>query len=612
MPSPAEQVESVFNRAVSYAESAKTAAATYLTALQNAIYTPPTLSFTWSSLAAPTLSALPTVPTMPTISFTAPGSTPSQLALSEPGISIDDFVEAAPTLTMPTAPTVSYDVAPTVPDVGVVTVPLAPSIAAVTAPTMLTLNTITTPTIDLHDSWLAGLGTLPTLTLLEPTPYTYSRGSEYASTLLSTVKAKLLERLSGGSGLTPAVEQAIWDRARDRETRTAQGNVDQVLRSADTFGFQLPVGTVAAQLREAEQNYYDKLSEFSRDVSIKQADLEQANLKDTIDIGMKLESQLVDYSYKMEQLSFESAKQYAENALAVHNASVDKFKALLQGYQTYADTYKTIIEGQKAKVDIFRAQLEGEQTKANINTALVQQYKAQIEAGMALVEIYKAQVGGAQTLIQLEQTKINAAGERIRAYVAAVNAETAKVEAYKAGVQAEATKVTVYEAKVRAFAAKVGAQAERARAETSRYSALYQAKASEWEGYKAQVGAESERIKALGIQSSTQLDAFKASVSAITAQAETQSTVWRASMSQYEASQNISIQTAKINNDAIIMTNNARLDAAKTGAQIYAQLAASSYSMIHGSAGVQGSSQMGVSYSYSNDTSSTVSPIASI
>lgn len=604
MATPAEQVDAAFNRAIAYAANAQTATTSFLNALDAAIYTPPTLSLTWESIAAPTLPALPTEPTLPTIEYAAPASTPAVLAIAEPAIDIDDFAEADPVLTLPDAVVVSYGAVPTIPAVAAVTVPDAPTLDAVTAPTFLTLSTITTPTIDLNAAYLENLENIPTLTLLEPTPYSYALGAEYASSLLTTVKAVVEARLAGGTGLDAAVEQAIWDRARDRETRIAQGNIDQVLRTSDALGFQLPAGVVAAQTRDAEQAYFDKLSELSRDISIKQADLEQSNLKDSIAAGMELESKLIDYSYRMEQLAFESAKQYADNAIASYNAQVEKHQAVLEGYKTYALAYKTIIDGQLALVEVYKAQLQGEQTKANINTSLVAQYKASIEAGMAQVEIYRAQVGAAQTLIQLEQTKISAAGEQIRAYVAQINAETAKVEAYKATVQGELAQVEVYKAKVGAFSAKVGAQADKARAEVSRYSALYQAKAAEWDGYKAQVDAEGERIRALGLQSNSLLDGYRASLGAVTAEAEMHSSIWRASMAQYEAGQQITIQTAKINNDAVMMTNNARLDAAKAGAQVYAQLTASAYSMVNASASVSAGSSMSVGFSYSNDTES--------
>lgn len=49
--------------------------------------------------------------------------------------------------------------------------------------------------------------------------------------------------------------------------------------------------------------------------------------------------------------------------------------------------------------------------------------------------------------------------------------------------------------------------------------------------------------------------------------------------------------------------NNARLEAAKVGAQVYAQLTASAYGMAHASAGISSSAGFGINYSYSNDTS---------
>ena len=83
-------------------------------------------------------------------------------------------------------------------------------------------------------------------------------------------------------------------------------------------------------------------------------------------------------------------------------------------------------------------------------------------------------------------------------------------------------------------------------------------------------------------------------------------------MRQYEASQNIAVQAAKINGDFTIQANNARLDAAKAGTQVYAQLASSAYGMMHTSAGISGTASMSVGYSYGGDVSGTVSPVQSI
>lgn len=613
MASAAELVNNTFQLAQGYAQSAQQNLTSFADRLKNAIYTPPTLSVTWTTLGAPTLAAMPTAPAMPSISFDPGilGNAPSLFNEAAPNLAISDFTDVAPDLNLPTAPAISYGAIPAVPSIGTVAIPDAPTVTMPAVPTYVTINAVPFGGIDLHDEWLESLGDRPTLELVAPTPYSYSRGPEYASELLSKLKSVLDTRMSGGTGLDPAVEQAIWDRGRSRETQIALANQAEVMRTSESFGFPLPTGVLAAQLRDAQRDYYDKLSGLSRDIAIKQADLEQENLKSAIAAGMQLEQQLITYSYQMEQLSFEASKALADNAIQIHNAAIEQFKGLLQGYQTYASVYKTIIDGQLAKVEVFKAQLQGELAKAEINKVLVEQYKAQIEAGMSQVKIYEAQVGAAKTLVELEQAKIGAAGEQIRAYVAQVNAETSKVEAYKASVQAEATKIDIWKTKAQVYGIRVGAQAEHSRALISRYQALISAKTGEWEGYRARVLAESTRIEALGKQSGALLDGFRAETQALSAQAELQTKVWESNMKQYEAGVQVAMQAAKINNDAAIQTNNARMDAAKAGTQVFAQLTSSAYSMMHANAGISGSASMGVSYSYSGDVTGTVPAISS-
>jgi len=605
MPSANELVTESFAQANIYAHNAQEALTGFTNALNNAIYAPPTMSLNWTSISAPVVPSVDPLPDLPTVAFNVPSGQPTALTDTLPEIVIDDFAVTDPSLTFPTAPTMSIGTTPTIPAISTVTVPDAPTITTPDTPTYLALSTVTFSGIDIHADWLTQLESIPTLTLASPTPYSYVAGPEYASTLLTNLQATINTRLAGGTGLAPAVEQAIWDRARSREMQNSLANEAEITRASEALGFQLPAGVMAAQLREAQQDYYDKLSNLSRDIGIKQAELEQENLKSAISQGMELEGRLIDYSYKLEQLTFETAKAYADNAIQIYNASVEGYKALLNGYQTYAGAYKTIIEAELAKVEVYKAELSGEETKAKINNSLVEQYKAQIEASMSQVEIYKAQVNAAQTLVELEKAKIGAAGEQIKAYVAQVNAETAKVEAYKSGVQAEASKVDVFRAQTQAFSAKVGAQAEKARVEIARYSALTQSKSLEWDGWKAKIAGETARVQALGTQSNVLLDGYKAGASATEAQSTLNARVWESGIKQYEAGQQLAIQTAKINNDLAIQTNNARLDAAKAGAQVYAQLTSSAYSMIHASAGVSSSAGLSVGYSYSNDTTSS-------
>lgn len=611
MASAAELVNQSFTLAQNYAATAQTQLTSFANALQGSIGTAPTYSVAFTTPGQLTVQSVGDAPTW-SIDTVDPGNAPSPVTPDLPTIQIDDFNEAAPDIQFPTAPTLSYGSIPSIPSIGAVVVPDAPTLTDVALPTFLSLSTPTFGGIDLHSDYLDKLDNIPTLDLVAPTPYSYTAGPAYASELLNTLKAVLKERMAGGTGLPAAVEQAIWDRARSRETQVALANEAEIMRTSEALGFQLPTGVLAAQLREAQQNYYDKLSGLSRDVAIKQAELEQENLKQTIASGMQLEGQLIDYSYKLEQLTFDAAKTAAENALQVYNAQVEQFKALLSAYNTYAAAYKTIMDAELSKVEVYKAELQAEQTKAEVNQSLVQQFKAQIEAGLSQVEIFKAQVGAANTMVQLEQAKIGAAGEQIKAYVATVNAETAKIEAYKASVQAESSKVEVYRVKSQAFSAKAGAQAEKARAEISRFSAIVQSQAAQWDGYKALISAKVARAQSQASAASASSDAFRAKAAAIEAENNANARAWEGAVKQYEASINVGMQVAKMNGDWAIQANNARMDAAKAGTQVYAQLTSSAYGMMHTSAGISGSASMSVGYSYGGDVSGAVSPVQSI
>lgn len=511
------------------------------------------------------------------------------LTVGPPSIGIDDFAVTPPALNFPAAPTLMVGDVPELPEIRDVAVPDAPTVVLPDTPDFLSLTTHTFGGVNLHEDKLDKLDEIPTLELLEPVPFSYSPGARYASELLDNIKATLRARLAGGTGLSAAVEQAIWDRARERENLAGLAREQEVLRGAEALGFPLPSGVLAGQLADARRETADKVSGLSRDIAIKQAEMEQQNLERTIQFASQLETTLLDDAYKLEMLAFETAKTAADNAVATHNAQIEYFKALLVGYQAYASAYDTVIKAEMNKVEVFKAMLQAEQTKADINKSLVDRYKAEIDGAMASVEIYKARVGAAQTLVELERTRIQAGGEQIRGFVATVNAETAKADLFKSSVEAEATKQEAYRSQVQAYSAKVGAQAERARAEVSRYQALVSSKQLEWDGWRSRVTAATAAVDAAARQSNIIMDGYRIGAAAVEAKAGAFMRRWEADIKQYEAGQSITFQVAKMNTDAVLHTNDARMDAAKVGLTTSSQRLASAWAMVSASAQIIGS-----------------------
>ena len=203
------KVQDVFTVASRFAQDAYTKAQTFVNAINATVYSPPALTVTWNSLAAPTLPSLPATPSLPSIQFNDLGPTPGSLSLPMPGVQIDDFAITEPTLQEFTAPSVNFGVAPTVPGVADIAVPDAPTLNFPAPPAQLGLNTVTFGGLNLREDWLDRLDDVPELEILEPTPYSYARGPEYASALLEELKAKLLQRMQGGTGLDPVVEQGM-------------------------------------------------------------------------------------------------------------------------------------------------------------------------------------------------------------------------------------------------------------------------------------------------------------------------------------------------------------------------------------------------------------------
>lgn len=586
---PAEIVQDAYSRSLAYAGQMKSELSSFLGDLSASVYTAPSISTTWSTVGAPGITPVPNAPGVTVKSFTLPGGQPATSIGALPAVVVDEFTALPPTLSNPVAPTVNFGTVPTLPTLRDVTVPEAPVVTLPSVPTMLALNTHTFGGIDLHEDWLDKLDTIPELSVLQPEKLQYVRGPQYASQLLDNLKATINARLMGGSGLLPAVEQALWDRARDRETQIALMKEQEVMRGAESLGFPMPAGAAFGALADARREYHDKLSGLSRDIAIKQAEMEQDNLKNAIASATQLESQLIDYSYKIERLVFEAAQAAATNEVQVFNANVEHFKALLAGYQAYAAAYDTLIKAELTKIEVYKALLSAEQTKAQINLALVQQYKAQIDGAMAGVEIFRAQVSAAQTLVSLEQTRMQAGAEQIKAFVATNNAEMSKVELFKAQIGADGLKLEGYKTQAQVYATKAGVQTEKARVAVAQYQAQTSAISLAWDGWKAQVNAQATEIDASAKVAGMQLDAYKTAVTASGAHAELNARVWESSMKQYEAGQNLALQAAKINNDALIHTNDARMEAAKVGAQVVAQQVASALNIVNTSASISGS-----------------------
>jgi hypothetical protein len=542
-------------------------------------------------------------PELQTIVWTSP----SIPATFTEALTIDDLMPAPfddepPVLSFPIAPASFTDVVPAAPGIDTSYTDPGLTVTLPTPPDLLSLNTITfggltLPTID-PDA-------VPTLDIVAPSIREYVPGAQYTSSLLSAVKVSLEDTIvNGGTGLDANVENAIWDRGREREAKSRSDALKDLDRMEE-MGFALPPGVyVDARIKiTTESDYVNRGT--SREIMIKQAELAYQATKDRLEIASSLEGKCMDYSNAVEQRLFEATKYATEAGIAIFNARVQAYAAYLDAYKTKIQIYEAQVRAQLALVDVYKAQIEAESVKATINTSLVESYKAQVEASLSAVEIYKARIEGIRIKAEIEKVKVDIYGAQVQAYGAKINAYTAGVEGYRASIQAEGAKQEVYRSEVEAFSARVGAAAKEIDARIAAYRGRLDAYTALWEGYKAQLSGEASKAQAVSSYNQSLSTEYAAEVQAVTSYNETLAKEWQATIDQAQQVARIGIEAAKANAEMYITTRSLATDAAKVGAQVSAQLGAAALNAINWSQSV------GTSVSTSNSTSFSASLSAS-
>lgn len=596
----ASEVRAQFSQANSYASAANSNAQSFIAALQSTVsgLTTPNLDvdLTWPD--APALPAdVSFALDVPGYNFPAAGTDAAPSAPAIPSASGD--APTAPTLPEYTFTAGTDPTRPTDPgELATITLPAEPtSWTPPTPPALLSVNIRPFDGVNDFGDWVEQLRAMPdALSLAAPTPYEPADQSRYASALLEELSAQIRGRLSGGTGLAPEIEAAIWDRARTREDATAQVNYDNILRAVEARGFALPTGAFHAQLREADRQRMAKTSELSRDIAIKQAELEQANVKHAIEQGISLEARLIEYSNNIEQRTFEAARFAAQNAIEIYNALVAQYRVTLERYTSFANVYRTLMEGERSRVEAYRAEVEGERSKVEVNKSLVEQQRAQIEVRNSEIELYKSQLQGVQTLLGVDKLKLEAFGERVKAYVAELNAETVRAEVFKALVSTNQVRADVYKSTVEAWAQRVNADATLARTRAEVYDAQVRGFTALTQRYATAVSAEAEKVRAAVSVAGLQVEIGKAQVEQTQAKAQLQTENYKALISLYESNKSLAVQKAKVLADNYFALKNLVAEASKVAAQVNAQLAASAYGTIQANASIQSSDAMSSSH----------------
>jgi hypothetical protein len=219
----------------------------------------------------------------------------------------------------------------------------------------------------------------------------------YSSSLLTDLRAALLQWVDGKStGLLPSVEQAIWDRGRARETATVNRKVQEVIRQGSMRGFPRPPGELFVATQEALQESQNTMSSLSRDVMIKQAELEQSNRRFSLEQATKMEEAMIAYTSQQAARVLESAK-------ALQTFLVDIYQHEVSAYGVQAQVYKARVD---SETTAYKAQADVQVAQANVRVEMARiQLQTFVQELTLNVEVAKA---GAQVTAQLAAAALSA------------------------------------------------------------------------------------------------------------------------------------------------------------------------------------------------------------
>lgn len=210
--------------------------------------------------------------------------------------------------------------------------------------------------------------------------------------------------LNGATGIPSSVENQIWDRSRSREVLEGARLSDEATATFAARGFSIPSGALAGRLSEVQQSVADKISTHSRDVAIKQAEIQIETIKfaiaQALDYRMKSINAALDYwrGYLMpEEIAARKAAVTADLKFKFYNTAVQMYQADIQLYAQQVQNNREFME----------INLRGYEKESDIKSNYaVAKANAAMAAATAAAHQASAALGSLNTMSQLANTTI--------------------------------------------------------------------------------------------------------------------------------------------------------------------------------------------------------------
>jgi len=248
------------------------------------------------------------------------------------------------------------------------------SVAIGTLPTMPTKPVLSDVPID-------NMPTAPSLTM------SLVATDNLLSTTISSIIAQIQQRITYATGLSPAVEAAIFGRGIDRETKIVRNAFNNFLSAVSGRGWGRPSGQSKSLFATLETEKRQKLSELSREIMTKQAELEQSNIQQNLTLYQTLSQQLAVMKTSDEA-----------NKISLYGVSID---AVIKKAQVYISVNQSYVETFASEVQAYAALSSTTLEEAKFRTAQIEslnnmnmQLSQNALEKLKILSEYDAQVAG--------------------------------------------------------------------------------------------------------------------------------------------------------------------------------------------------------------------------
>ncbi len=521
------------------------------------------------------------------------------------GIIVEGFTPSIGGLNIPDAPTPTNYAMPDAPNLQDTVLPIAPRLDM---PLFPQLEQITIPDFD--------FSTLPAFEADAPefdgsaiSGVLQWNEPEYRTEVLDEVVGVLNSIWAGGNGIPVAIEQALWERAAEREDIDLRRQLSALDVEHSSRGFTQPQGVLAAQKQALREESMLRKQTASRDISTRMAEIHVDNVKFACQQGIAAENVYFNIWNNMAQRQFEAAKIQLDSELAIYNSQVSLFNARQQAYSVRAQVWKSELDG---RLQVLRAELDAELARGQLNEQRVKVYSEQVSALLSQVEVYKAEMQGAALAEDANRNRIERYKAEVSAMAEKIQADKSRFDAYDSRVKGELGKAQILDAEARAYSAYVSGQASVADVQAKQVDSDLRRNEVELRAYTAKLEASKARMEAQVGKIRAAADAYTADTQRYTAQANAEGSRHRVEITAKEAEirATLGVYETEVRRyiadvERMVSTANLQLEALKSAGQVSSTMAAGAMAGINIGASLSGGGNVSASGNSSDSKSTT-------